>query len=377
MSKDYYQVLGVERKASIVEIKKAYRKLARKYHPDLNPGDKSSEAKFKEIQEAYAVLSDAKKKVQYDQFGSVGDGPPGAGGGPRPPGGGAGFDGFNFSDAGTSSFQDFFDNLFGGAAAGGRGAGPMRAPDARGEDLIYTMKIGFEDAVRGLQTRIKLTRLAPCDSCGGAGEMGHGRTRPCPSCGGTGRTPLQRGVMRFSSVCPACEGRGTLRGDACGTCRGQGLVQKTELVNIRIPGGVDSGSKVRVPDKGNASPNGGPAGDLYITIDVAPHAVFKREGANIFAKVPITVPEATLGAKIDVPTLDGTSIIRIPPGTKSGQKFRLREKGAPLQGGRARGDEFVEVSIVPPPFADQRVRDLMKELEKIAGDNPRTARQDG
>ena len=376
MSKDYYQILGVERKATSVEIKKSYRKLARKYHPDLNPGDKSSEAKFKEIQEAYAVLGDAAKKAQYDQFGAVGDAPPGAGGGFRSPRG-AGFDGFNFSDSGTSSFQDFFDNLFGGAAAGGRGGEPMPAPDARGEDLIYTMKIGFEDAVRGLQTRIKLTRLAPCESCGGTGEGGDHRPRPCPACGGTGRAPMQRGVMRFSSACPACEGRGTLRGDACGACRGQGLVPKTELINIRIPGGVDSGSKVRVADKGNAAPNGGPPGDLYITIDVAPHAVFKREGANIFAKVPITVPEATLGAKIDVPTLDGSSTIRIPPGTKSGQKFRLREKGAPLQGGRTRGDEFVEVSIVPPPFADQRVRDLMKELEKISGENPRTAREGG
>ncbi len=377
MSKDYYQVLGVERKAMIPEIKKAYRKLARKYHPDLNPGDKSSEAKFKEIQEAYAVLSDLKKKAQYDQFGFVGDARPGAGGGPHPPGGGTGFEGFNFSDSGTSSFQDFFENLFGGAAAGGRRGGPSQAPVSRGEDLIYTMKIGFEDAIRGLQTKIKLTRLAPCDSCGGAGEVGDGRSRACPTCGGTGRAAMQRGVMRFSSACPACEGRGTVRGAACGTCRGQGLVQKTELINVRIPGGVDSGSKVRVPDKGNAAPNGGPPGDLYITIDVAFHPVFKREGTNIFAKVPITVPEATLGAKIEVPTLDGSSTIRIPPGTKSGQKFRLREKGAPLAGGRARGDEFVEVTIVPPPFADQRVRDLMKELEKIAGENPRTAREGG
>jgi len=373
MSKDYYQRLGVERNGAIAEIKKAYRKLARKYHPDLNPGDKSAEAKFKEIQEAYAVLSDPKKKAQYDQFGFVGDAPQG-GGGPRPPGGGAGFDGFNFSDAGTSSFQDFFENLFGGAAAGGRG-GPAEAPAMRGEDLIYTMKIGFEDAFRGLQTKIKLSRLAPCDNCGGAGEVGAGRSRACPTCGGTGRAAMQRGVMRFSSACPACEGRGAVRGDACGTCRGQGLIQKSELITVRIPGGVDSGSKVRVPNKGNGTPNGGPPGDLYITIDVAPHPVFKREGANIFAKVPITVPEATLGAKIEVPTLDGSSTIRIPPGTKSGQKFRLRDKGAPVAGGRARGDEFVEVTIVPPPFADQRVRDLMKELEKISGENPRNTRE--
>jgi molecular chaperone DnaJ len=182
MSKDYYQILGVERKATIPEIKKAYRKLARKYHPDLNPGDKSSEAKFKEIQEAYAILNDGKKKAQYDQFGFAGDVPPGAG--QRPPGAGSGFEGFNFSDMGTSSFQDLFENLFGGAAAG-RGRRPA-APAERGEDLTYTMKIGFEDAIRGLQTRIKVTRLVPCDSCGGTGESRAGGPRACPSCGGTG-----------------------------------------------------------------------------------------------------------------------------------------------------------------------------------------------
>jgi len=366
MSKDFYQVLGVERKASIPEIKKAYRKLARKYHPDLNPGDKSAEAKFKEIQEAYAVLSDEKKKTQYDQFGFAGDVPPGAGYGQRPPGAGGGFEGFNFSDMGTSSFQDLFENLFGGAAAG-RGRRPAPEPE-RGGDLTYTMKLGFEDAIRGVQAKIRVTRLVPCDSCGGTGELGAGGGRACPTCGGTGRTPLKRGPMKFSSPCPACGGSGTLPGEACPACRGHGLVEKADLINVRIPAGVDSGSKVRVPEKGNAGP-----GDLYINIEVAPHPRFKREGPTLFVKVPITVPEATLGAKIDVPTLDGGSTIRIPPGTKSGQKFRLREQGAPLPGGRARGDELVEVYIVPPPFADQRVRDLMKQLEGIAGENPRAA----
>ena len=373
MSKDFYQVLGVDRKAPIPDIKKAYRKLARKYHPDLNPGDKSAEAKFKEIQEAYAVLSDAKKRAQYDQFGFAGDVPPGAGPGPRPPGGSAGFDGFNFSDMGTSSFQDLFENLFGGAAAG-RGRRSTAAPE-RGEDLTYTMKIGFEDAVRGVQAKIKVNRLVPCNSCGGTGESRAGGARACPTCGGTGRASMKRGPMKFASACPACGGTGTAPGQACAACRGQGLVETSELINVRIPAGVDSGSRVRVPEKGNAGPEGIPAGDLYINIEVTPHPRFKREGPILLVKVPITVPEATLGAKIDVPTLEGTSTIRIPPGTKSGQKFRLREHGAPLPGGRTRGDELVEVYIVPPPFANQRVRDLMKELAAIAGENPRTARE--
>jgi molecular chaperone DnaJ len=364
MEKDYYKILGVDRRSSAIDIKKAYRKLARKYHPDLNPGDKSAEAKFKEIQEAYSVLSDPKKKSQYDQFGFAGDIPPGGQQGPSA----SGFEGFDFSGSGTSSFRDFFETIFGGG-----GAGPQtRIQPERGEDLIYTMKVGFEDAIRGLQTKIRLTRMVSCSSCQGSGTTSGGRQRACPSCGGSGRTIMQKGFMKFSSACPACGGSGAAAGEDCPGCSGQGLIQKTELINVRIPGGIDDGSKVRIPEKGNAGRRGGPPGDLYIMIEVTPHPLFKREGSNIYVKVPITVPEATLGAKIEVPTIEGTSTIKIPPGTKSGQKFRLREKGVPLSGRRAKGDEFVEVTIIPPPFADQRVRELMKELEKIAGENPRT-----
>jgi molecular chaperone DnaJ len=362
MDKDYYRILGVERKATAAEIKRAYRKLARKFHPDLNPGDKTAEAKFKEIQGAYSVLSDPKKKSHYDQFGFIGDQPP--------PGAGqrtysSGFEGFDFSDSGSSSFADFFESLF------GRGARAAQAGQERGEDLHYTMKIGFEEAINGLQTRIQLTRLVTCPACQGSGHLHSSGKGRCPTCGGSGRAHLQRGSMKFATTCPACQGSGVSRGEDCRDCRGQGVAQKTDLINVKIPAGVDAGSRVRVPGKGNVGRNGGPPGDLYISIEVNPHPHFRREGANILLKVPITVPEATLGAQIEVPTLRGRTTIKIPPGTKSGQKFRLREMGVPLAGGRTRGDEFVEVAIVPPAAHDQKVRELMKELAKLSTENPR------
>jgi molecular chaperone DnaJ len=363
MAKDYYQVLGVARSTALADIKKAYRKLARKYHPDLNPGDKTAEARFKEIQEAYAVLSDPKKRSQYDQFGRAGDMPPGAGPG-RP--GGPGFEGFDFSGSGSSTFRDFFD-LFGG----GRGAEPAMGGPERGEDLHYTMEISFEDAIHGVQTRIRVNRLASCETCGGHGRTSGSRKRPCPACGGSGRGTVQRGFMKFSGACQACGGTGQSPGEECRACQGQSAVPKSDLISVRIPSGVDNGSKVRVPGRGNAGRNGGPPGDLYIVIEVTPHASFKREGAMISVKVPITVPEATLGAKIEVPTLWGKTTIRLPPGTKSGQKFRIKEQGAPLTGRKGRGDEYAEVYIVPPPFDNQRIREMMKELEQISGPNPR------
>jgi len=362
MDKDYYKILGVERKVSIAEIKKAYRKLARKHHPDLNPGDKAAEIKFKEIQEAYSVLSNSKKKSQYDQFGFVGDATPGGAGFQSYP---SGFEGFNFSDFGSSTFRNFFENIFGGTAHQAQ----KRAE--KGDDLHYKMKVGFEDAIHGLQTRIKLTRMITCSNCQGYGYVQRGNQRTCPVCRGSGQQTIQRGFMRFSSPCSSCGGSGKTTGEECPTCRGQGLVQKTELINVRIPGGVDTGSKVRISGKGNGGKRGGPQGDLFITIEVSPHPLFKREGHNIFLNLPITVTEATLGAKIEVPTLYGKTTIKIPPGTKSSQKFRIKDKGAPILGKRARGVQFVEVSIVPPPYNDQRIRELMKELQRISQQNPR------
>ncbi len=359
MEKDYYRVLGVGRSATALEIKKAYRRLARKLHPDVNPGDRTAEEKFKEIQEAYSVLGDPKKKTAYDQFGAEG----GAARGQRPAG--PGFEGFDFSGYGASTFSEFFDSLFGG------GARRPQAGRERGEDLSYTMKIGFEEAISGLQTRIQLARHIVCPTCRGQGSVQAAGARACPACGGSGQVHLQRGSMKFQSACPQCQGTGAARGGTCPDCRGEGIVRQTEHIQVRIPAGVDTGSRVRVPGKGNSGRLGGAPGDLYITIEVAPHALFRRESADIHLRLPVTVVEATLGAKIEVPTLGGRTVIRIPPGTRSGQKFRIRQKGALVPGSRARGDEIVEISIVPPSPDDQRVRDLMKELERVSGGNPR------
>lgn len=360
MDKDYYKILGLDRQAAAPEIKRAYRKLARKYHPDLNPGDRTAEAKFKELQEAYSVLGEPKKKAAYDQYGAAG-GPTPQGGQPFAPG----FEGFDFTGYGSSSFADFFDGLLG---RGGRRSQPGRE---RGEDLQYAIRIGFEEAVNGLQTRIQLTRQAGCPACGGRGVVESRGRLLCPACGGSGRVHLQRGFMKFQTACPQCQGSGADRGDTCPDCRGEGTVPRTEHIQVKIPGGVDSGSKVRVPGKGHAGRLGAPPGDLYITLEVAPHDLFRREGSSIHIKLPVTVTEATLGTQVEVPTLQGRTTIKIPAGTRSGQKFRIKGAGAPEPGGRRRGDEIVEVAIVTPSPDDQRVRDLMKELEKIAAENPR------
>jgi len=366
MSKDYYRILGVNKSASVADIKKAYRKLARKYHPDLNPGDKSAENKFKEIQEAFSVLKDPQKRKQYDQFGMVGD---------RGPGGSSykqdfsGFQGFDFSgfdsSFGSSSFHDFFENIFSSSQK------QTSLSPEKGEDLLYSMRLGFYDAIKGIRTRIKLNRMVSCPECGGQGTIAGKGTQTCPVCGGSGYITMRKGAMRFQTTCPSCRGQGVSRGKECPKCHGTGQVRKSELINVKIPAGVNTGSKVRIAGRGNAGKRGGPPGDLFITIDVEPHPFFKREGSNIYVKVPVTVPEATLGAKITVPTVEGKSTIKIPPGTKSGQKFRLRGKGITKVGQKSNGDQFVEVFIVPPSFYDEKIRSLMKELEKASDQNPR------
>jgi molecular chaperone DnaJ len=357
---DYYEVLGVARKAGQKEIRQAYRRLARKYHPDLNPGDKSAEEKFKQIQEAYDVLSDSKKRQAYDQFGFEGER---RGAAPEEREVPFDFGGFDFGGTGGTSFRDLFGQFFRG---GGAPRGPMREP---GEDLEYQIRIGFWDAVRGTVKKLSFTHLATCGTCNGSGTSGAPQT--CTACGGTGQVTQTTGKMRFNVPCSRCGGTGRL-GVACRTCGGEGRIRSTETIDVRIPPGMQTGSRVRVPGRGNAGTHGAPPGDLYIITQVEPHPYFERRGDDLYTVVPITVSEAALGAKIEVPTLDGRAQLRVPPGTSSGQKLRLRERGVPSarQPG-TRGDLYVELQVVVPKPVDERARELLRELKKLEPEDPR------
>jgi molecular chaperone DnaJ len=364
---DYYDLLGVSRKAPQKEIRQAYRKLARKYHPDLNPGDKSAEEKFKQVQEAYDVLSDAKKRQMYDQFGFE---TPGAGG--MPEGADPGdvhfdFSGFDFGGGGGGagpSFRDLFSQFF-------RGGGAAEAPShtEAGSSLEYQIEITFWEAVHGTVKKLTIARLDTCTECRGTGSVGQPQT--CTACGGTGQVTQTSGKMRFNLTCTRCGGTGRVR-NMCRTCGGEGRVRRSDTIEVRIPPGVQTGSRVRVPGRGNAGTAGSPPGDLYIITEVQPHPFFDRRGDDLYTVVPITVTEAALGAKIEVPTIDGRSLLRIPPGTHSGQKLRLREKGVPSvrQPGR-RGDQYVELQIIVPKPVDERVKELLRELDRLAPVDPR------
>lgn len=370
---DYYELLGVPRKANVKEIRAAYRKLARKYHPDLNPGDKSAEEKFKQIQEAYDVLSDTKKRQMYDQFGfnTPGAGPgPGAGYGAAPQDIHFDFGGFDFGGqggtaGGNASFRDLFSQFFRGATAAQTGSD--REP---GTDLEYQIDITFAEAMHGAVKKLSFTRLDVCNVCHGAGVQ-PGDEKTCPTCNGTGQVTQVSGKMRFQITCSRCGGTGKLH-TMCRNCGGEGRVQRVETLDVRIPPGAQTGSRVRVAGRGNAGTGGGPAGDLYIVTNVQSHPFFERRGDDLYTVVPITVSEASLGAKVEVPTIDGRSQVRIPPGTNSGKKLRLREKGAPSirQSGK-RGDQIVEVQVVVPKPEDERVRNLLKELSKLDQEDPR------
>src|SRR5438045_493343 len=336
---DYYELLGVARKASAKDIRAAFRKLARKYHPDLNPGDKASEEKFKQLQEAYDVLSDSKKRQMYDQYGFYSENVPTGNYGGGPTGGDVNFDfnGFDFSGGsgqagagGGASFRDLFSQFF-----GGRGGAGIEEEAETGSALEYKLEIDFWDAVRGGVKKLQITRLDACETCHGTGAIGSPQT--CPTCHGSGSVQQAAGKMRFNVPCSRCGGTGKLR-TACKTCAGEGRVRRTETIDVRIPAGVASGGRVRVAGKGNAGTLGAPAGDLYLLIEVRPHPFFERRGNDLYTKVPVTVSEATLGAKVEVPTIDGRSLVRIPPATNSGSTLRLREKGLPSARNGARGD---------------------------------------
>jgi molecular chaperone DnaJ len=382
---DYYELLGVPRKANAKDIRAAFRKLARKYHPDLNPGDKPSEEKFKQLQEAYDVLSDSKKRQMYDQYGfysaNIPPGGPGAGHGAEGGGSDVNFDfgGFDFGGGsgaagGGASFRDLFSQFF----SSGHGHAGMEPEHEPGGDLEYQIEIDFWDAVRGAVKKLSITRLDACGTCHGTGAVGSPQT--CSACHGTGTIQQAAGKMRFNVPCTRCGGTGNLR-TACKTCGGEGRVRRTEPIEVRIPAGVSNGGRVRVSGKGNSGTMGAPAGDLYLRVVVKPHEFFERRGDDLYTKIPVTVSEATLGAKIEVPTIDGTSVdgrpspgralVRIPPGTDSGKTLRLKEKGVPSARSGARGDQYVEIQVVVPRPTDERVRNLMKELESVAPGDPR------
>jgi molecular chaperone DnaJ len=361
---DYYKTLGVSKKATLSDIKKAYRKLARKYHPDLNPGDKISESKFKEITEAYEVLKDPEKRKQYDMFGSVK-------GNFRPGGrGGSPFEGFDFSRSGSSSFGDIFQTIFGSGGYSQAQEREQRRP-MQGEDLLYSINLSFMDAAHGIETPIQLNRKEPCTVCGGKGIERNSPRVTCPQCRGTGKIQKQTGFMKFASPCPQCGGSGQVPGKSCGPCGGEGRIDKVGKMRVRIPAGVDNDSKVKLSGKGNTGRFGGPPGDLIISIKVSEHKFLKRKGAILEIALPITYMEAALGAKVEVPTLDGSTLLKIPPGTSSGQKLRLKGKGVINPKSKSRGDMIVEIKIVPPPTKDIEVRRLLQKIEKKAPYNPR------
>jgi molecular chaperone DnaJ len=347
--KDYYEILGVSRSASDKEIKAAYRKLARKYHPDVNPGDKAAEDKFKEVAEAFAVLSDTEKRAQYDRGGHEAFGP--------------GFDpfaGFDFRTAGFG-LGDLSDIL----GMFGADLGGSRPSPRRGDDLQVEVRIPFQDAVTGTTLELTLPRRGACSACGGGGVQSGSRESTCPDCGGTGRRTQSRQGLRVSLTCGRCQGAGRQPGPPCAACGGAGRMPTQDRVKVRIPPGIDDGGKVRVPGKGDAGASGGPAGDAYLIIRVEAHPLFRREGRDVICEVPIGVTKAVLGGTLDVPTLDGRATINVPAGTRSGQRFRLKGRGVPASSGRPAGDLYALIQIHPSKKLDERSRELFEELQRL------------
>jgi molecular chaperone DnaJ len=384
-NKDYYAMLGVKKTATPEEIRKAFRKLARKYHPDVNPNDKKSEEKFKEISEANDILSDGKKRKVYDQLGFYSDqiDPAQAEAYARQQSQGGGmpvdFGGFDFSgfqggggagpqtgagSSGWGSFKDIFSGIFSGAPQPGRPRGPQP-----GTDLEYQATVDFWTAIRGGQARLQVHRQEVCPTCHGQAHTGG--PMQCPECSGTGQVTQMGGRMKFNIPCPRCNGTGRISND-CPTCNGEGVVDRAETVEFRIKPGTRDGQRIRLQGKGNAGLNGGAPGDLFLIVRTGTHPVFTRQGDDILITVPVTVPEATLGAKVDVPTIDGRAQLKIPPGTQSGQKLRMRERGveSAQQPGK-RGDQIVTVDVAVPHLQDERSREIMRELAKLNPNDPR------
>ena len=347
--KDYYDSLGVNRDASDEDIKKAYRKLAMKHHPDRNPDSKDAEEKFKEIKEAYEILSEPEKRRAYDAYGHAGVNPQ-MGGGPGP----EGFGGF------AEAFGDIFGEIFGGQR-GGRGGNQVY----RGADLRYNMEITLEQAARGTETKIRIPTLDDCGTCHGSGAKPGTKPKVCDTCGGQGQVRLQQGFFSIQQTCPKCHGTGKTISDPCGTCHGAGRTKGHKTLSVKIPAGVDDGDRVRLSGEGESGVNGGPPGDLYVVVQLKAHSVFQREGADLHCEMPISFTVAALGGDIKIPTLDGEAQIKIPAETQSGQVFRLRGKGIRPVRQTSAGDLMCHVVVETPVRLTDRQKELLRELEEI------------
>lgn len=358
--RDYYELLGVSKGADASEIKKAYRKLAMKHHPDRNPDDKKAEQNFKDLNEAYEVLKDEEKRAAYDRFGHAAfeqGGPGGGFGGGFGGGGGEGFGG---------GFADIFEEMFGGAGGHGRG-GPEQT--GRGSDLRFNMDVTLEEAFHGKSTEIHVPTSVPCDVCHGSGAAKGSKPVTCTTCGGAGRVRSQQGFFTVERTCPSCHGQGQVIKDPCRNCSGSGRVHKEKTLSVNIPAGVETGTRIRLSGEGEAGMRGAPGGDLYIFLSVTQHRIFQRDGANIHVRVPVPMTTAALGGSVEVPTVDGNRArINIPAGTQSGQQFRLRAKGMSMLRTTSRGDMFVELSVETPVNLTKRQKELMDEFRSEGGD---------
>jgi molecular chaperone DnaJ len=339
-SKDYYAVLGVSRDAGDADLKKAYRNLARTYHPDKNSGDKNAEERFKEISEAYAVLSDPDKRAQYDRFGTVS----GQGG---------------FGDVGFGTiFEDLFEGFFGGSERG------RRTRARRGDDLRYDLEISLEEAAEGLESKLQIPRLEACETCNGSGQEAGTRPETCTTCRGQGQVRLSQGFLTVARPCPSCRGQGTVNRHPCKACSGDGRQPRERLLKVTIPAGIEDGNQLRLSGEGEGGLLGGPAGDLYVVIHVRPHEIFSRQGPHLFCELPLSFPQATLGDTVKVPILGGTTELTVPPGTQPGQRLTLKGKGMPHLRGRGRGEAVYEVVVEVPTKLSSRQRELLEELRQ-------------
>lgn len=349
--RDYYEVLGISKGASEAEIKKAYKRLAMKHHPDRNDGDAASGEKFKEVNEAYEVLSDPQKKSAYDQFGHAGVDPN------RGPGGFGG-------GASAADFADIFGDVFGDIFGGGRRGGGGGRQAQRGADLRYNMELTLEEAVRGVSREIRIPTWDKCDSCNGSGAKVGTTPKTCPTCHGSGQVQMRQGFFAVSQTCPTCRGRGQIIETPCGKCHGQGRVERTKTLNVKIPAGVDTGDRIRLQGEGEAGEMGAPAGDLYVQVSVKEHPIFVRDGNNLYCEVPVSFTRAALGGEVEVPTLDGKAVLKVPAETQTGKMFRMRGKGVKSVRSGQIGDLICRVIVETPVNLSERQKELLREFEE-------------